>query len=123
MAANTENRELALEINLEGEILKLGDEFTSNAAVELSGLGRHDEAIRKVSSMSMELERSYTVLGNILNNAGKKHEALENYLLAIEKDYNPVDVMFLYQILEWVGQLADHSELIGTQLELILARS
>lgn len=48
---------------------------------------------------------------------------LRRNLLAIEGQYNPVDVMFLYQILEWVGQLADHSELIGTQLELILARS
>lgn len=48
---------------------------------------------------------------------------LRRNLLAIEQHYNPVDVMFLYQILEWIGQLADHSELIGTQLELILVRS
>ncbi|PKF61854.1 TIGR00153 family protein [Psychromonas sp. psych-6C06] len=48
---------------------------------------------------------------------------LRRHLLSVEEHYNPVDVMFLYQILEWVGQLADHSELIGTQLELILARS
>ena len=48
---------------------------------------------------------------------------LRRNLLAIEDDYKPVDVMFLYKILEWVGSLADHSELIGTQLELILARS
>lgn len=44
-------------------------------------------------------------------------------LLELEQHYNPVDIMFLYQILEWVGRLADHSELIGNQLELILARS
>ena len=48
---------------------------------------------------------------------------LRRNLLEIEQHHNPVDIMFLYQILEWVGQLADHSELIGTQLELILARS
>ncbi len=47
---------------------------------------------------------------------------LRRQLLAIEQHHNPVDIMFLYQILEWVGQLADHSELIGTQLELILVR-
>lgn len=47
---------------------------------------------------------------------------LRRHLLAIEQHHNPVDIMFLYQILEWVGQLADHSELIGTQLELILVR-
>ena len=48
---------------------------------------------------------------------------LRRQLLDLEQHINPVDIMFLYQILEWVGQLADHSELIGTQLELILARS
>lgn len=47
---------------------------------------------------------------------------LRGGLFAVEQHYNPVDVMFLYQILEWVGELADHSELIGTQLELILVR-
>lgn len=43
-------------------------------------------------------------------------------ILAVEQHHNPVDIMFLYQIVEWVGKLADHSELIGTQLELILVR-
>ena len=48
---------------------------------------------------------------------------LRRELLEIEKHHNPIDIMFLYKILEWAGQLADHSEHIGTQLELILARS
>ena len=48
---------------------------------------------------------------------------LRRNLLDLEQHINPVDIMFLYQIIEWVGQLADHSEHIGTQLELILARS
>lgn len=47
---------------------------------------------------------------------------LRRKLLEVEQHHNPVDIMFLYQILEWVGQLADHSDLIGTQLELILVR-
>ncbi|HEY5714907.1 MAG TPA: TIGR00153 family protein [Psychromonas sp.] len=48
---------------------------------------------------------------------------LRRELFAIEQHYNPVDVMFLYQIIEWVGRLADHSESIGDQLELMLVRS
>lgn len=48
---------------------------------------------------------------------------LRRNLLEVEQHHNPVDIMFIYQILEWIGSLADHSELIGTQLELILARS
>lgn len=43
-------------------------------------------------------------------------------LLKIENDLNPVDVMFLYQIIEWVGDLADLSERVGSRLEIMLAR-
>tara|TARA_R110001583_G_scaffold69129_6_gene196217 strand:- start:4166 stop:4846 length:681 start_codon:yes stop_codon:yes gene_type:complete len=63
------------------------------------------------------------VLEGIEDDTDSLQIRLRRNLLTIEEHYSPVDVMFLYQILEWVGQLADHSELIGTQLELILARS
>lgn len=47
--------------------------------------------------------------------------SLRRSLLALEKDLNPVDVMFLYSIIEWVGELADISERVGSRLELMLA--
>ncbi len=47
---------------------------------------------------------------------------LRRGLLALEKDLNPIDVMFLYQIIEWVGDLADLAERVGARLEILLAR-
>ena len=41
----------------------------------------------------------------------------------VETQYSPIDMMFLYQILEWVGDLADQAERVGARLELMLARS
>ncbi|MCL1037406.1 TIGR00153 family protein [Shewanella corallii] len=43
-------------------------------------------------------------------------------LFAMEAELNPVDVMFLYKIIEWVGDLADLAERVGSRLELMLAR-
>ncbi|TEW53902.1 TIGR00153 family protein [Psychromonas sp. RZ22] len=63
------------------------------------------------------------VLETIEDDTDSLQIKLRRNLLAIEDNYKPVDVIFLYKILEWVGSLADHSELIGTQLELILART
>lgn len=40
----------------------------------------------------------------------------------VEKDLNPVDVMFLYDVIEWIGELADRAESVGGRLELLLAR-
>ncbi|MCL1074367.1 TIGR00153 family protein [Shewanella dokdonensis] len=43
-------------------------------------------------------------------------------LFAIELELSPIDVMFLYKIIEWVGDLADLAERVGSRLELMLAR-
>ncbi|GAA3699449.1 TIGR00153 family protein [Oceanisphaera sediminis] len=48
---------------------------------------------------------------------------LRKQLQAIEDGYNPIDIMFLYKILEWVGDLADQAERVGARLELMLSRS
>jgi predicted phosphate transport protein (TIGR00153 family) len=48
---------------------------------------------------------------------------LRQQLMAIESKYNPIDVMFLYKILEWVGEIADQAQRVGARLELMLSRS
>lgn len=43
-------------------------------------------------------------------------------LFAIEKDLPPIDVMFLYKIIEWIGELADAAQRAGGKLQLLIAR-
>ncbi|HLQ84895.1 MAG TPA: TIGR00153 family protein [Salinisphaeraceae bacterium] len=43
-------------------------------------------------------------------------------LFALEGDLPPVDVMFLYQIIGWIGDLANESERVGSRLQLLLER-
>ena len=42
-------------------------------------------------------------------------------LFAIEKDLDPVDVMFLYRVIELVGDIGDMAERLGRRLELLLS--
>lgn len=49
--------------------------------------------------------------------------ALRQQLMEIESKYNPIDVMFLYKILEWVGGIADQAQRVGARLEVMLSRS
>jgi uncharacterized protein len=49
--------------------------------------------------------------------------SLRHSLHGIEQDLNPVDVVFLYNVIDWVGDLADLAERVGDKLELMLARS
>jgi len=60
---------------------------------------------------------------NKIEYATDKHEQqIRHALFAIEKDYPPIDMMFLYQIIDWTGELADIAQRVGSRLQLLLAR-
>ncbi len=48
---------------------------------------------------------------------------LRMILRNMEERFNPIDVMFLYKTLEWIGVLADQAQRVGSRIELMLARS
>ena len=43
-------------------------------------------------------------------------------LFKVEKELPPIDVMFLYQIINWIGDIADRAQRVGNRLEQLLAR-
>lgn len=43
-------------------------------------------------------------------------------LFAEEDNMNPVSVMMWYQLIQWVGDLADYAEKVGDRLRLMIAR-
>ncbi len=48
--------------------------------------------------------------------------ALSRALFAMEEDLKPVSVMFWYQLLQWIGDLADYGEKVGDRMLLLIAR-
>ncbi|UTF61881.1 TIGR00153 family protein [Gilvimarinus sp. DA14] len=47
---------------------------------------------------------------------------IRSKLFELEAQLPPVDVMFLYQIIDWIGDLADRAQAVGSRLQLLLAR-
>ncbi len=47
---------------------------------------------------------------------------IRTMLFEIEKDLPPVDVIFLYQIIQWVGDAADLAQRVGSRLQFMLAK-
>lgn len=43
-------------------------------------------------------------------------------LFRLERDLPPVDVIFMYKIIEWIGDLADLAQSVGHRVELLIAR-
>jgi predicted phosphate transport protein (TIGR00153 family) len=68
------------------------------------------------------VESMITKLDEIEGDTDKMQVAVRSKLFEIEKDLPPVDVMFIYRIIEWIGELADLAQRVGSRLEIMLAR-
>ncbi len=63
-----------------------------------------------------------TKLDNIESDTDNLQAAIRSEVFQIEKDLQPIDVMFLYKIIEATGEVADKSQGVGSRLQLMLAR-
>jgi hypothetical protein len=61
-------------------------------------------------------------LDAIENDTDEMQIKLRKAVRAVESQLNPVDVMFLYRTVEWIGDLADIAQKVGARLEIMLAR-
>lgn len=75
---------------------------------------RGDEASR-VRDMISELHV-------IENETDEIQVKLRASLYVLENELPPIDVMFIYKVIEWIGDLADASQSTGNRLQLMLAK-
>jgi predicted phosphate transport protein (TIGR00153 family) len=68
------------------------------------------------------VEDMIKTLDKIEGDTDKIQVRVRTELFAIESKLNPVEVMFLYRIIDWIGDLGDLSQRVGSRLELMLAR-
>ncbi len=60
-------------------------------------------------------------LDQIETDTDDKQAALRGALFEIEKTLDPVDAVFMYQVIEKTGEIADMAERVGRRLELLLS--
>ncbi len=68
------------------------------------------------------VEQMVVELGNMETDTDVMGMALTRALFAEEDKLKPVSVMFWYQLIQWVGNLADYAEKVGDRLRLLIAR-
>lgn len=90
-------------------------ETSVNELDELFEAGFRGAEVEAIESMIKELDR-------IEKDTDRMQIEIRARLFKMEKDLPPVDVMFLYRIIDWVGDLADQSQRVGSRLHLLLAR-
>jgi len=86
-----------------------------NELDELVGTGFSGQEVKLVAEM-------ITGLDAIESDTDDLQASIRHKLFEVEKDLPPVDVMFLYEIIEWTGDVADRAQRVGSRLQLMLAR-
>jgi len=86
-----------------------------NELDEILETGFGNREVRRVTEM-------IEVLEDIEHDTDRMQIEVRRTLFKIEKTLHPVDVMFMYTIIEWIGDVADRAERVGNRLEQLLAR-
>ena len=74
------------------------------------------------SKASTELDKIISSLDSQEREIDQLEVVVRQQLFDIEKDLPPVDVMFLYDVINKIGELADRAEQLGHRLTLIAVR-
>ena len=88
---------------------------TINELDELVETGFRGLEVERVEAMLSEL-------GAIESETDTMQDDLRTTLFKLENDLGPVDVIFTYRLIDWVGNVADNAERVGSRLSLMLAR-
>lgn len=86
-----------------------------NELDELVETGFRGGEVELVQSMIRKLDE-------IESDTDKIQVRVRAELFKREAELPPVDVMFMYRVIDWIGDLADLAQRVGSRLELMLAR-
>lgn len=88
---------------------------TVNELDELFETGFRGSEIELVMAMIEKLDK-------IENDSDALQVEFRAKLFEIEKDLPPIDVMFVYKVIDWTGDLGDLAQRVGSRLHLMIAR-
>ncbi|BAS68308.1 TIGR00153 family protein [Bathymodiolus septemdierum thioautotrophic gill symbiont] len=118
------NRKMTLPEAISADVIELTDVCIKTSAAALKAVNELDELMETAFG-----NRERKVVSSIIDDVNqlesksdKIQHQIRTKLFPIEGDYPPVDVMFYYRAVEWLGELADSAQKVGSRLEVLLAK-
>jgi uncharacterized protein len=68
------------------------------------------------------VDEMITKLNRIEKESDNQQIEVRQKLFSLESEMSPVDVMFIYKIIHWVGDLADTAQHVGSRLKMMVAK-
>ena len=68
------------------------------------------------------VEDMIITLDEIEQDSDEKLAAIRHRIFELEKDLTAVEIVFLYKLVQWIGDLANHAQTVGGRLQILIAR-
>ncbi len=118
------NRKMTLPNEIFDDIIELTDVCIKTSAAALKAVNELDELLETAFG-SRERKVVGSIIGEINeleSKSDKIQHVIRTKLFPLESDLPPVDVIFYYRAVEWLGELADSAQKVGSRLEILLAK-
>ena len=106
------------------DFIKLAGLCIKTSGAALMAINELDELLETAFS-----SRNRKIVGKMIKTVNElEHETddaqndIRNKLFVLESDLPPVDVMFYYRAIEWLGETADAAQKVGSRFEVMLTR-
>lgn len=86
-----------------------------NELDELLETGFRGSEVRIVEDMIFSLDE-------VEHDCDEQQSELRHRLFELEKELSAIDVIFLYKLIQWIGDLADYAQIVGGRLQILIAR-
>lgn len=117
-------RQMSIPASLQPQMLAYVQRSVDASAQALKAMNELDELLetgfggREVTLVETMVEE----LESIEQDNDRMQVEIRRALFKLERELPAVDVMFLYKVIEWVGEVADRAQRVGNRLEQLLAR-
>jgi predicted phosphate transport protein (TIGR00153 family) len=99
---------------------------STNATVSAAGkaLAELDELLESgFSGREIELiEQMIVELNTAEHDTDKRQSEVQQVLFKVEQDMKPLDVMFMYRLVESLGDIADYAQSVGSKMLYLIAK-
>lgn len=68
------------------------------------------------------VEEMILTLDEIEHDSDERLAEIRHKIFSLEKELSAIDVIFLYKLVQWIGDLADHAQTVGGRLQILIAR-
>lgn len=118
------NRKMKLPKKISKDMCELTKVCIATSAQALKAINELDELLETAFG-----NRGKKVVNSIIadinkleSQSDKIQHKIRAKLFSLEKELPPVDVMFYYRAIEWLGELADAAQRVGSRLEILLVK-